>query len=211
MARRRFKRIDETRGDTHRRISPCLWMGLPDLRAAVAAAIAAAVATAAAAATAGNALAGDERDDGRDIRGCDGDASAGDRTGEGHIVFRTAGCDQVNLILTGRETGDDQRLVDFRAAAGAQGEGFAAGIARAGDADGQAARGAALIAAGLQQDGVKDQRRAVVGIIACTAEMHRIAQQRMTPLREGTVGVMMAEVFAAMRLEAAEMVRDGIT
>ena len=144
---------------------------------------------AAASASAACALARDDGDHrGHDGRG-DGNLAAGDRAGECRVVFAasaaagTAGADLLNFILAGDQAGDDERLVELRAAACAQGEGFAAGIAWAGNADGECARRAALVAARLKQNLVDNQRGTVAAVCVGAAEMRRIAQQRMFPLR----------------------------
>ena len=144
------------------------------------------------------ALARDDGDDRRHAGGSDGNLPAGNRTGIGCVVFAAAtaagaaGIQLLDFVLTRNQAGDNQRLVELCAAACAQGEGFAAGIARAGHADGERARRAALIAARLKQNLMNDQCRAVVIVCIGAAEMRRIAQERMFPLRIRTVGVMHA-------------------
>ena len=68
---------------------------------------------------------------------------------------------QFKLILAGLKMGDNQRFIDLGAAACAQGKGFAAGIAGAGQAGGECARRAALIAARLKKNLMDDERRSV--------------------------------------------------
>ena len=148
---------------------------------------------AAAVAARAEALARHNRDDRRHAGSGDGYLATGNRAGERGIVFAaaagTAGIYLLDFVLTGRQAGNDQRLVKLRTAACAQGEGFTAGVARAGEADGERARRAALVAARLQQNLMDDQRRALVIMRVCAAEVRRIAQKRMFPLRERTVGM----------------------
>ena len=162
------------------------------------------------AAAAAQPLAVDDGDHNRNERIDNGDAAIADRAGECGIIFATAaaastaaaacaGCDLLNLILTGDQTGDNQRFIDFCAASGAACKGFAAWVAWSGDADGQRARRTALVAARLKQDAMDDQRGSV--FILGLTQMGRIAENGVQPLREGTVG-MLVDAAAA----AAEMV-----
>ena len=153
-------------------------MHLPCFRLADAAALPAAAASAAA-----GALARDDGDHRRHAGSGDGHAAAGDRAGEGGVVFAAAGIARklIDLILTGCKTGDDKRLVKLRAAAGSQRERFAGWIARACDEQGETACRAALTAAGLQNDFVDDQCRSIR--VFRTAVVRRIAQDGMHPLR----------------------------
>ena len=148
-----------------------------------------------------DALAGDDGDHRGHAGSGDGYLAAGDRAGERGIIFAaaaaTAGIQLLNRVLAGREASDNERLIKLRAAACAQGKGLAAGIARAGDADGERARRAALVAARLQQNLMDDQRGTVVVLHVSAAEVGRIAQQGMFPLREGTIG----KICAIARIE----------
>ena len=78
---------------------------------------------------------------------------------------------------------DDERLVKLGAAARTQGENLPIGITGAGDAQGERALRAALVAAGFKHDFMNDERRAVFP--ARAAEMRGIAAQRMKPFRIG--------------------------
>ena len=138
----------------------------------------AAGAVAAASAPTAEPLAADDGDHYRHAGCGNGYGIAADRTGICRVVFAAAAASGsavhlLDFVLTGDKACDDQRLVNFRAAACAQGEGFAAGVARAGDADGKRPRRAALVAARLKQNLMDDEGRAIV--VFRIAEMHRIA------------------------------------
>ena len=129
-------------------------------------------ATAAPAAQTAEPLAAADGDDRREVAARHRDLTAADGAGErGDIRIRTV-LDFLDAVGAGLKAGDDQRLVELQTAARAKLEGFAAGVAGAGDADGVGARRAAPVAAGLQHDLVDDEGRALrhagVGILRGT-------------------------------------------
>ena len=125
--------------------------------------------------------AADDGDDRGKVAVGHSDLLAADRTGQGGDKLAVAAAEQLDAVLSRLKTADDQRFVKLGAAARTQAEYFAAGITRAGDAQLEAARRAALLAAGFKGDLVNDQRCAilragagVVGLIAADG-MHPAA------------------------------------
>lgn len=144
-------------------------------------------AAAAAAAAAIQVPAADDGDDRRRSACAHGNDLTADRTGKGGDELAVAIVKRLDAVLTRLKTADDQRLVKLDAAACAQGEYLAAGIARAGDAQLEGARRAALLAAGLKDDLVNDQRCAVLR--AGAGVIRLIAADGMHPAVVGTAVV----------------------
>lgn len=152
-----------------------------------------------------DAAAVDNGDDRRHAAGDQIHAAAADRASEGGDEVAAAAGKLLNLINAGFKAAEYQRLIQRQAAAGADGEGFTAGEARAGDAQGKIRGCAALVGAGLQNDLVNHQRRAAVA--ARVAEMGRVKLDRMNPLRKwaaAVAGITAAEI-AAEAIQAQEM------
>ena len=123
-------------------------------------------------------------------------APAADRACDGGYIFIGRGEQLFDRVCAGRQATDDQRFVELQAAAGAQREDFAIGIAGAGDADIECPGRAALVAAGLQHDFVDDERGAV--FVAGAAVVRLAAAERMFPLGIRAAGMHRTRVARAV-------------
>lgn len=132
-------------------------------------------------------LAVDDGDHRRRAAVCDRHAAPADRAGDRGDILIGGGKHLFQRIRAGCQAADDERLIKLQAAARAQGEDLPVGIAGAGDADIECPGRAALVAAGLQNDLVDDERGAVFIIGAAVVRV--IAAQRVFPLGERTAGM----------------------
>lgn len=124
-----------------------------------------------------------------------------DRAGDGGDILIRAGKYGFDGVFSGLKTGDDKRLVKLNAAACAQCEDLAAGIAGTGNADAEAAGCAALLAAGFQNDLMDDKRRPVRTMRM--AHMRRAAETGLHPLGKRTAGRAAAEAIATVLMMIA--------
>ena len=112
--------------------------------------------------------------------------AAADRPGDGRDILVRRGEKLLDGIIARRQSADDQRFIQLGTAARAEGEDRAIRVAGSGDTQGEGLRRTALVAAGLQNDLMNDQRRTVFKAGAAIAG--RVAAQRVHPFGIGAAG-----------------------